>query len=161
MKINLLTIKSIWLMFKYNENSFATFVFVLLFRWNLQSFGFLLFSAVFSWKEIYVTWFKIRTKLQLDSTSDFNFKLTPLFSAAIGKKLPPAPGCVDQQLTALSTELIHNELDIPQAPSNTPYGLQILLDMFRVQYMNMINQMKSPSYKINVENCIKHEKVSI
>ncbi|XP_044256233.1 histone-lysine N-methyltransferase, H3 lysine-79 specific [Tribolium madens] len=77
---------------------------------------------------------------------------------AIGKKLPPAPGCVDQQLTALSTELVHNELDIPQAPASTPYGLQILLDMFRAQYMQMLNQMKQPTYKTSVENHIKQEK---
>lgn len=83
------------------------------------------------------------------------------FFTAIGKKLPPAPGCVDQQLTALSTELVHNELAIPQAPASTPYALQILLDMFRVQYMNMINDMKTPAYRINVENHIKQEKVSV
>ncbi|RZC33271.1 histone-lysine N-methyltransferase, H3 lysine-79 specific [Asbolus verrucosus] len=77
---------------------------------------------------------------------------------AIGKKLPPAPGCVDQQLTALSTELVHNELDIPQAPASTPYGLQILLDMFRAQYVQMLNQMKQPTYKTSVENHIKQEK---
>jgi H3 lysine-79-specific histone-lysine N-methyltransferase len=77
---------------------------------------------------------------------------------AIGKKLPPAPGCVDQQLTALSTELVHNELDIPQAPASTPYGLQILLDMFRAQYVQMLNQMKQPTYKSNIENHIKQEK---
>lgn len=93
-------------------------------------------------------------------------KTHPIFSSfhnfiflAIGKKLPPAPGCVDQQLTALSTELVHDELDIPQAPANTPYGLQILLDMFRAQYINMIKQIKSPAYKVNVENQIKQEKV--
>lgn len=90
----------------------------------------------------------------------FNLKGKLIF-LAIGKKLPPAPGCVDQQLTALSTELVHDELDIPQAPANTPYGLQILLDMFRAQYMNMIKNMKSPSYKITVENQIKQEKVRI
>ncbi|KAJ3639303.1 hypothetical protein Zmor_002668 [Zophobas morio] len=77
---------------------------------------------------------------------------------AIGKKLPPAPGCVDQQLTALSTEMVHTELDIPQAPASTPYGLQILLDMFRAQYVQMLNQMKQPTYKTSVENHIKQEK---
>lgn len=66
---------------------------------------------------------------------------------------------MDQQLTALSTQLIHDELDIPQAPANTPYGLQILLDMFRAQYINMIKQIKSPSYKVTVESLIKQEKV--
>lgn len=73
--------------------------------------------------------------------------------------MPPAPGCVDQQLTALSTELVHDELDIPQAPATTPYSLQILLDMFKGQYLNMIQQMKSPAYKLTIENKIKEEKV--
>lgn len=49
----------------------------------------------------------------------------------IGKKLPPAPGCVDQQLTSLTGDMKHNELDIPPAPGETPYALQILLDMYR------------------------------
>ncbi|XP_017782818.1 PREDICTED: histone-lysine N-methyltransferase, H3 lysine-79 specific-like isoform X2 [Nicrophorus vespilloides] len=77
---------------------------------------------------------------------------------ANGKKLPPPPGCVDQQLTALSTEMVHDELDIPQAPGDTPYSLQILLDMYRVQYMNMIDQFKSPDYKNNIEQLIAEEK---
>ncbi|KAK9890270.1 hypothetical protein WA026_010379 [Henosepilachna vigintioctopunctata] len=77
---------------------------------------------------------------------------------AIGKKLPPAPGCVDQQLTALSTELVHNELDIPSEPERTPYSLQILLDMFRDQYAAMIHQMKQPSYKKSIEVNIKQER---
>ncbi|KAJ8983529.1 hypothetical protein NQ317_012020 [Molorchus minor] len=78
---------------------------------------------------------------------------------AIGKKLPPAPGCVDQQLTALSSEIIvHNELDIPEEPAETPYGLQVLLDMFKGHYIQMLHQMKSPMYKMNVENQIDEEK---
>ncbi|KAJ8950404.1 hypothetical protein NQ314_007944 [Rhamnusium bicolor] len=78
---------------------------------------------------------------------------------AIGKKLPPAPGCVDQQLTALSSEMIvHNELDIPEEPAETPYGLQVLLDMFRGHYMQIIHHMKNPLYKSTVENQIEEEK---
>lgn len=57
---------------------------------------------------------------------------------ALGKKLPPAPGCVDQQLSSLSLSMqasqcatVHEELSIPSAPSDTPYGLQILLDLYR------------------------------
>ncbi|KAG4077343.1 hypothetical protein HA402_009744 [Bradysia odoriphaga] len=42
---------------------------------------------------------------------------------AIGRKLPPAPGCVDQQLTSLTGGMHHVELDIPSAPSDTPYAL--------------------------------------
>lgn len=84
-------------------------------------------------------------------------KIIPILSDT-GKKPPPAPGCVDQQLTALSTELVHNELDIPPEPENTPYSLQILLDMFRDQYNAMMNQMKQPSYKKSIEVNIKQEK---
>lgn len=77
---------------------------------------------------------------------------------AIGKKLPPARGCVDQQLTALSSEVIvHNELDIPEAPSETPYGLQVLLDMFKGQYMHMINQIKNPTFKNTIQTQIHVE----
>ncbi|CAG9817009.1 unnamed protein product [Phaedon cochleariae] len=78
---------------------------------------------------------------------------------AAGKKPPPAPGCVDQKLTSLSSELIvHNELDIPEQPSDTPYGLQVLLDMFKGHYMQMINQMKNPMYKSLVDTQIEEER---
>lgn len=56
---------------------------------------------------------------------------------ALGKKPPPAPGCVDQHLSSLSLSLqshtatVHEELSIPAAPSATPYALQILLDLYR------------------------------
>lgn len=56
---------------------------------------------------------------------------------ALGKKPPPPPGCVDQQLSSLSLSLqshstsVHEELSIPPAPSATPYALQILLDLYR------------------------------
>ena len=56
---------------------------------------------------------------------------------ALGKKPPPAPGCVDQQLSSISMSLqsnantMHEELSIPAAPSATPYALQILLDLYR------------------------------
>lgn len=59
---------------------------------------------------------------------------------ALGKKPPPAPGCVDQQLSSLSLSLqshstsVHEELSIPPAPSATPYALQILLDMYRYTF---------------------------
>lgn len=85
---------------------------------------------------------------------------------AIGKKLPPAPGCVDQQLTALrvmpSVELsdVHNELDIPPAPADTPYALQLLLDMFRAQFLQMVELIKSPQHKQDVKIQIETEKVS-
>lgn len=93
--------------------------------------------------------------------------ITLRFSLAIGKKLPPAPGCVDQQLTSLrvmpSVELsdLHNELDIPPAPADTPYALQLLLDMFRAQYLQMVDLMKSPQHKQDVKTQIETEKVII
>lgn len=49
----------------------------------------------------------------------------------IGKRLPPAPGCVDQQLTTLSGDMQHSELEIPVAPAETPYALHILLDLYK------------------------------
>lgn len=85
----------------------------------------------------------------------------------MGKKLPPAPGCVDQQLTSLrvmpTVELsdLHNELDIPTAPADTPYALQLLLDMFRAQYMQMVDLMKASPYKQEVKQQIETEKVNI
>lgn len=76
----------------------------------------------------------------------------------LGKKLPPAPGCIDQQLTSLTGNMEHTELEIPTAPGETPYALQILLDMFRNQYMQALEQMKTPSYKENLQLQIEREK---
>lgn len=76
----------------------------------------------------------------------------------IGKKLPAARGCIDQQLTSLSGDMKHNELEIPTAPGETPYALQILLDMFRDQLMNTLDEMKSYSYKNHVNKQIELEK---
>lgn len=78
---------------------------------------------------------------------------------AIGKKLPPAPGCVDQKLTSLTAgDMLHQELDIPTAPRETPYALQILLDMYRNQFLQALDQMRSPVYKENVNRQITDEK---
>jgi H3 lysine-79-specific histone-lysine N-methyltransferase len=81
--------------------------------------------------------------------------------AAIGKKPPPAPGCVDQQLTSLTlnTNSVHTELDIPPAPADTPYALQILLDMYRAQFLQMVEMMKSPRYRDDVNLQIERDKV--
>uniref|UniRef100_A0A1L8DWJ1 Histone-lysine N-methyltransferase, H3 lysine-79 specific n=1 Tax=Nyssomyia neivai TaxID=330878 RepID=A0A1L8DWJ1_9DIPT len=76
----------------------------------------------------------------------------------MGKKLPPAPGCVDQQLTSLTGNMEHAELDIPTAPGETPYALQILLDMFRNQYMQTLEQMRTPAYKENIQAQIERER---
>ncbi|XP_054081833.1 histone-lysine N-methyltransferase, H3 lysine-79 specific isoform X2 [Zeugodacus cucurbitae] len=76
----------------------------------------------------------------------------------LSKKLPAAPGCVDQQLTSLLTRnMSHTELEIPEAPQDTPYALQILLDVFRTQYMAMIEQMKAKSFVPNIKRQIQLE----
>lgn len=84
------------------------------------------------------------------------------FVPATGKKLPPAPGCVDQQLTSLTaaqTRPVHSELEIPPAPAETPYALQLLLDMYRQQFLSMVDLMKSEKYKESVDAQIVKEKV--
>ncbi|KAG8222795.1 hypothetical protein J437_LFUL005001 [Ladona fulva] len=100
---------------------------------------------------------------------------------SIGKKIPPAPGCVDQQLTSIGVvgrglgatvdgnlggrmvdlsvaNNVHSELEIPSNPQETPYGLQMLLDMFRSQYLSAVEAMKSPQYAENVKVQIEEEK---
>nr|XP_043068142.1 histone-lysine N-methyltransferase, H3 lysine-79 specific isoform X2 [Drosophila bipectinata] len=77
---------------------------------------------------------------------------------AMTKKLPAAPGTVDQQLTALLTDsMAHTELDIPTAPQDTPYALQILLDVFRSQYMAIIDHMKSSAFVPQVQKQLAQE----
>ncbi|KAK9497800.1 hypothetical protein O3M35_003722 [Rhynocoris fuscipes] len=78
---------------------------------------------------------------------------------AIGKKLPPAPGCVDQQLTSL-THPVHEELDIPAAPAHTPYALQVLLDLYRDQMLAALESFKSPDYanKVNAQIACETER---
>ncbi|XP_076656962.1 DOT1 like histone lysine methyltransferase grappa isoform X3 [Halictus rubicundus] len=83
---------------------------------------------------------------------------------ALGKKPPPAPGCVDQQLSSLSLSLqshstsVHEELSIPPAPSATPYALQILLDLYRDQFMLMLESMRTPQYRVSVNTDIAKER---
>jgi len=79
-----------------------------------------------------------------------------------GQKLPPAPGCVDQQLSSLllaqaaAPETVHSEV----APKNSsePYGLQVLLDSVRTSYMQFIHHMQTPDFKVSVQMSIKAEK---
>ena len=52
-------------------------------------------------------------------------------SAAIGRRLPPAAGCIDEQLATFAGTMIHEELDISGTPSDTPYALNIILDIFK------------------------------
>ncbi|XP_046599182.1 histone-lysine N-methyltransferase, H3 lysine-79 specific isoform X1 [Neodiprion lecontei] len=83
---------------------------------------------------------------------------------ALGKKPPPAPGCVDQHLSSLSLALqphstsVHEELSIPAAPSATPYALQILLDLYRDQFMAMLESMRTPTYRVSVNTDIAKER---
>lgn len=49
-------------------------------------------------------------------------------SAAIGMRLPPAAGCFDEQLASFAGNMIHEEVDIPGAPTDT---LTIILDIFK------------------------------
>lgn len=75
----------------------------------------------------------------------------------------PAPGCVDQKLSRLTSSTVagvlrHEELPIP--PSNTPYALEVLLDVFRQQFLTMLDSFKKPEYKDYVLKQIDAEKVS-
>lgn len=81
------------------------------------------------------------------------------------RSLPPPPGCVDQRLSSLSslaerTEA-HAELDIPDRPRDTPYALQLLLDMFKTQYMSAMESMRRPEYKKEIQAQIDKEMVCI
>lgn len=78
--------------------------------------------------------------------------------AAIGRRLPPAPGCIDQQLTSISGNMLHQELDIPVAPLETPYALQILMDVYKQQFMQFLENIRAPGYKENVNQQISKEK---
>ena len=86
------------------------------------------------------------------------------FTSAIGKKLPPPPGCVDQQftsLTALAADKVPVHSELPPAKGDTPYALQVLLDLYREQFLAMVENMKSDAFKKNIESQIAAEKVNI
>ncbi|XP_063357606.1 histone-lysine N-methyltransferase, H3 lysine-79 specific [Cydia amplana] len=78
-----------------------------------------------------------------------------------GAETAPPPGCVGQRLSALgglqSAERLHSELDIPRSP-HTPYSLQLLLDMFRDQYLAFIQRMNSPEFAHEIRHQIDKEK---
>ncbi|XP_068230537.1 histone-lysine N-methyltransferase, H3 lysine-79 specific isoform X6 [Palaemon carinicauda] len=74
----------------------------------------------------------------------------------------PAPGCVDQKLSMISASttggiLRHEELPIPPS-SNTPYALEVLLDIMRQQYLTLIDSFKKPEYKDYVMKQMENEK---
>lgn len=54
--------------------------------------------------------------------------------------------------------MIHEELDVPTAPSETPYALKILLDVYKAQFMSFLESMKSSSFKENLHRQIESEK---
>ncbi|KAJ0182619.1 hypothetical protein K1T71_001988 [Dendrolimus kikuchii] len=79
-----------------------------------------------------------------------------------GAVTAPPPGCVEQRLSALgvqlqSAERLHSELEIPRSP-HTPYSLQLLLDMFRDQYLAFIHHMNTPEYAHEIRQQIDKEK---
>lgn len=49
-------------------------------------------------------------------------------------------------------------MDIPPAP-DTPYGLQLMLDVWRAEYLQMVMNMRSPKYRVKLEAEIEAEKV--
>ena len=78
----------------------------------------------------------------------------------MNKKLPPAPGCVDQKLTNLtanSNGIIRHE-EIPILTRDTPYALQKLLEIFKNYYLDTVETMKLPSFKENLELQISVQK---
>lgn len=89
-----------------------------------------------------------------------------MFSPAT-MKMSPGRGCVDQRLTSLSqaasqvSNVSHEELEIPARPRDTPYALQILLDLYREQFTRVLDQMRGPGYKESINKQIGQEKVSI
>jgi [histone H3]-lysine79 N-trimethyltransferase len=78
---------------------------------------------------------------------------------AIGMRLPPAAGCVDEQLSKYVGTMIHEELDdIPPTTNDIPYALKILLDVYKNQFMSFIESMKSSAFKENLKNQIENER---
>lgn len=77
---------------------------------------------------------------------------------AIGMRLPPAQGCVDEQLTNYAGTMTHEELDVPDPTTEPPYALKILLDVYKAQFMSFIDQMRSNSFKENLHRQIESEK---
>ena len=66
---------------------------------------------------------------------------------AIGIRLPAAAGCIDEQLTNYAGTMTHEELDVPDPSTEPPYGLKILLDVYKTQFMNFLENMRSASFK--------------
>jgi len=79
----------------------------------------------------------------------------------LGKKLPPAKGTVDQKLTQLSsaasTGVIKHE-EIPITSRDTPYALQKLLEIYKNQFLDAIETMKSDEYRDEILQQVEVEK---
>ena len=71
-------------------------------------------------------------------------------------------GCVDQKLNLLTPrELIHEEIPLHVYTADgqqIPYGLHVLLESMKKQYVKMVAQMQSKEYKENIEEEILKEK---
>ncbi|XP_018022161.1 histone-lysine N-methyltransferase, H3 lysine-79 specific isoform X2 [Hyalella azteca] len=71
-----------------------------------------------------------------------------------------APGCIDQKLSLFSASdgiMRHEELPIPPSTS-APYALEVLLDSFRQQFMEMLDSMRHDSYTHFVSKQIEEER---
>lgn len=77
---------------------------------------------------------------------------------AIGMRLPPAAGCVDEHLTNYAGTMTHEELDVPDPSTEPPYALKILLDVYKAQFMSFIDTMRSNAFKENLHRQIESEK---
>ena len=74
-------------------------------------------------------------------------------------------GCVDEKLNVLTPhQLLHQEIPFSVAHVTTqdgqqiPYGLHILLETMKKQYVKMVQQMQSREYKENIQDQINRER---
>ena len=73
-------------------------------------------------------------------------------------------GCVDEKLNVLTPhQLLHQEIPFSVSHVTTqdgqqiPYGLHILLESMKKQYIKMVQQMQSRKYKENIKTQIARE----
>ena len=73
-----------------------------------------------------------------------------------------APGTVDQKLSsvAVGAVLSHDELPPEITAGEVPYGLQLLLDSVKQQYLQFIKHMQTQDFRRSVERDIEKERVS-
>ena len=105
-----------------------------------------------------------RTKRELKINGlDLLHAQTLLSTSAQTQRLPPAPGCIDQQLTDIVLPLgyPHHEEVRPAVAddgANIPYGLQVLLEVYKNQMMAAVNQFKSTEYRQSIQRQIDAER---